>query len=240
MPCSLPCIKARVPPLQGKSVRQRETADAWAPSLCRKGTCPLQIISHHIEVVPNLCLILSNALKSKELISAWKAVALPLSYTRIGRIPFALWRASVKNAATGFHAKPAPAFATRSRFGRVLRSGPFDFGTHRHCAFSGGRASPRWRRRSSGRDAPNSGGCTRRHLPESEVRGRTAPSPFGLRRGSLRLLRPKSGPACRAVRSRSERRLVGEAGLEPAKAKPADLQSAPFASRDTPPVAPGT
>src|SRR6266436_250969 len=38
--------------------------------------------------------------------SAWKAVALPLSYTRIGRIPFALWRASVKNAATGFHAKP--------------------------------------------------------------------------------------------------------------------------------------
>jgi hypothetical protein len=38
--------------------------------------------------------------------SAWKAVALPLSYTRIGRIPFALWRPSVKNAATGFHAKP--------------------------------------------------------------------------------------------------------------------------------------
>jgi len=29
-----------------------------------------------------------------------------LSYTRIGRIPFALWRPSVKNAATGFHAKP--------------------------------------------------------------------------------------------------------------------------------------
>ncbi len=76
--------------------------------------------------------------------SAWKAVALPLSYTRIGRIPFALWRASVKNAATGFHAKPAPAGATRSRFGRVLRSGPFDFGTHRRCAFSGGRASPPW------------------------------------------------------------------------------------------------
>jgi hypothetical protein len=30
--------------------------------------------------------------------SAWKAVALPLSYTRVGRIPFALWRPSVKNA----------------------------------------------------------------------------------------------------------------------------------------------
>jgi hypothetical protein len=31
------------------------------------------------------------------------------------------------------------------------------------------------------------------------------------------------------------RRLVGEVGLEPTKAKPADLQSAPFAARDTPP-----
>src|SRR5712671_6196574 len=31
--------------------------------------------------------------------------------------------------------------------------------------------------------------------------------------------------------------LVGEVGLEPTKAKPADLQSAPFAARDTPPVA---
>jgi hypothetical protein len=31
-------------------------------------------------------------------------------------------------------------------------------------------------------------------------------------------------------------RLVGEAGLEPAKAKPADLQSAPFAARDIPPA----
>ncbi len=29
--------------------------------------------------------------------------------------------------------------------------------------------------------------------------------------------------------------MVGEAGLEPAKAKPADLQSAPFAARDIPP-----
>ncbi len=28
---------------------------------------------------------------------------------------------------------------------------------------------------------------------------------------------------------------MGEAGLEPAKAKPADLQSAPFAARDIPP-----
>ena len=33
-------------------------------------------------------------------------------------------------------------------------------------------------------------------------------------------------------------RLVGEVGLEPTKAKPADLQSAPFAARDIPP-APG-
>ena len=46
-------------------------------------------------------------------------------------------------------------------------------------------------------------------------------SPDGLRRGSLRRWR--------------ERRLVGEVGLEPTKAKPADLQSAPFAARDTPP-----
>src|SRR5271157_4231241 len=29
--------------------------------------------------------------------------------------------------------------------------------------------------------------------------------------------------------------MVGEVGLEPTKAKPADLQSAPFAARDTPP-----
>jgi hypothetical protein len=33
-------------------------------------------------------------------------------------------------------------------------------------------------------------------------------------------------------------KVVGEAGLEPAKAKPADLQSAPFAARDTPPKPP--
>jgi hypothetical protein len=33
------------------------------------------------------------------------------------------------------------------------------------------------------------------------------------------------------------RRLVGEVGLEPTKAKPADLQSAPFAARDIPPLA---
>src|SRR5438552_2716606 len=31
-------------------------------------------------------------------------------------------------------------------------------------------------------------------------------------------------------------KVVGEAGLEPAKAKPADLQSAPFAARDIPPA----
>ena len=30
--------------------------------------------------------------------------------------------------------------------------------------------------------------------------------------------------------------VVGEVGLEPTKAKPADLQSAPFAARDTPPL----
>ena len=33
----------------------------------------------------------------------------------------------------------------------------------------------------------------------------------------------------------SSARLVGEVGLEPTKAKPADLQSAPFAARDIPP-----
>ena len=31
-------------------------------------------------------------------------------------------------------------------------------------------------------------------------------------------------------------KVVGEVGLEPTKAKPADLQSAPFAARDTPPA----
>jgi hypothetical protein len=31
---------------------------------------------------------------------------------------------------------------------------------------------------------------------------------------------------------------VGEVGLEPTKAAPADLQSAPFAARDTPPLMP--
>src|SRR4051812_44010395 len=30
--------------------------------------------------------------------------------------------------------------------------------------------------------------------------------------------------------------MVGEVGLEPTKAKPADLQSAPFAARDIPPI----
>ena len=42
--------------------------------------------------------------------------------------------------------------------------------------------------------------------------------------------------ACRAE-APTARRLVGEVGLEPTKAKPADLQSAPFAARDTPPHA---
>ena len=36
-------------------------------------------------------------------------------------------------------------------------------------------------------------------------------------------------------KSASLSELVGEVGLEPTKAKPADLQSAPFAARDTPP-----
>ena len=36
-------------------------------------------------------------------------------------------------------------------------------------------------------------------------------------------------------RAKLEIWLVGEVGLEPTKAKPADLQSAPFAARDTPP-----
>jgi hypothetical protein len=58
----------------------------------------------------------SNPLKKLERVkgiepssSAWKAVALPLSYTRIGRIAFALWAPSVKNAATSStssHANP--------------------------------------------------------------------------------------------------------------------------------------
>src|SRR5256885_12832054 len=43
--------------------------------------------------------------------------------------------------------------------------------------------------------------------------------------------------ACSAEARLSGRRLVGEVGLEPTKAKPADLQSAPFAARDIPPLA---
>src|SRR6476620_12518875 len=43
--------------------------------------------------------------------------------------------------------------------------------------------------------------------------------------------------ACPAEARLSGRRLVGEVGLEPTKAKPADLQSAPFAARDIPPLA---
>ena len=44
---------------------------------------------------------------------------------------------------------------------------------------------------------------------------------------SSELHRPIAGIRPQAV--------VGEVGLEPTKAKPADLQSAPFAARDTPP-----
>src|SRR5438270_8565544 len=42
-------------------------------------------------------------------------------------------------------------------------------------------------------------------------------------------------PATPVLRSRSSDHLVGEVGLEPTKAAPADLQSAPFAARDIPP-----
>ena len=37
-------------------------------------------------------------------------------------------------------------------------------------------------------------------------------------------------------RRTSHATMVGEVGLEPTKAKPADLQSAPFAARDIPPA----
>src|SRR3979409_61543 len=50
------------------------------------------------------------------------------------------------------------------------------------------------------------------------------PSPDGLRRGSLRSLRLGNFAGLPRRSSRSERRLVGEVGLEPTKAKPADLQ----------------
>jgi hypothetical protein len=53
---------------------------------------------------------------------------------------------------------------------------------------------------------------------------------------SLKLRRAAfaASPGSPAVAAQ-RRRLVGEVGLEPTKAKPADLQSAPFAARDTPP-----
>ena len=48
----------------------------------------------------------------------------------------------------------------------------------------------------------------------------------------LRIADLTSRPGHSAIRSQ----LVGRAGLEPAKAEPADLQSAPFAARDTDPI----
>src|SRR5262249_38956317 len=45
----------------------------------------------------------------------------------------------------------------------------------------------------------------------------------------------RNGARLPPIKSGSGLWLVGEVGLEPTKAKPADLQSAPFAARDTPP-----
>ena len=70
-------------------------------------------------------------------------------------------------------------------------------------------------------------------LPLSYTRAREVPhaSP-----PSPRLRRLPSRSAGLPAAAPQARRLVGEVGLEPTKAKPADLQSAPFAARDTPPL----
>jgi hypothetical protein len=68
-------------------------------------------------------------------------------------------------------------------------------------------------------------------LPLSYTRAREAYMRARLRQN----LRDPSRSAGLPAAAPNARRLVGEVGLEPTKAKPADLQSAPFAARDTPP-----
>src|ERR1044072_4203387 len=65
----------------------------------------------------------------------------------------------------------------------------------------------------------------RRHALTASARSGCPPSPQ----------RASSGTSKDRVRTRSFE-VVGEVGLEPTKAKPADLQSAPFAARDIPPA----
>jgi hypothetical protein len=77
-----------------------------------------------------------------------------------------------------------------------------------------------------GRFAPNRRPACQSQLAEQ---AKNSPPPPRLRRASC--LSPDA--ILRGVSARS--RVVGEVGLEPTKAKPADLQSAPFAARDTPP-----
>src|SRR3569832_416659 len=74
------------------------------------------------------------------------------------------------------------------------------------------------------------------HPPHSIAFSQLPLPPDGLARRCCALdLRPASPCGlCRAVSTAAQRRLVGEVGLEPTKAKPADLQSAPFAARDNP------
>jgi hypothetical protein len=85
------------------------------------------------------------------------------------------------------------------------------------------------------RETSAGSGNLTKHLPEiKSSRAQGPPSPW--EGGRVRALRAKeSDPASPCGSAPSQRRLVGEVGLEPTKAKPADLQSAPFAARDTPP-----
>ena len=102
--------------------------------------------------------------------SAWKAVALPLSYTRIATV-----------------------------FGKLSSNRKHD--RKKHAGIAACRAAA------------------------ARLRVKLRRAAFALR-----------WLASRSPRSEA-RRLVGEVGLEPTKAKPADLQSAPFAARDIPPLA---
>ena len=69
-------------------------------------------------------------------------------------------------------------------------------------------------------------------LPLSYTRAREAYMRARLRQNFGAILSRSAGLPATVPQARW---LVGEVGLEPTKAKPADLQSAPFAARDTPP-----
>ena len=125
--------------------------------------------------------------------SAWKAVALPLSYTRVG----------------------AAAAAAGER--------PVCIQCRHGCRVADG-AQTRRRRRIQRLDPQD------RALTPEGMAGMVTPRLFPQLCHEVRAPGRKT-----LVKSTLKIDVVGEVGLEPTKAKPADLQSAPFAARDTPP-----